>query len=123
MTIVTNSVQDAVLDAFVDTIDGGAGSGLLEIWTTGFGTLLATLTFADPAYAAASGGTAVVNPVAFTTAVATGTAAVLRVTTSTPTTLFEGTVGDTPFMGKPLVFNTVSFVAGDKVLLPSFTIT
>ena len=80
-------------DAFVDAIDGGAGAGLLEIFTSGFATKLATLTFSDPAYAAAAAGVAEENAIADdVSADTTGTANRCRVTTSTPLTMFEGTV-------------------------------
>lgn len=108
-------------DAFVDAIDGGAGAGLLEIFTSGFATKLATLTFSDPAYAAAAAGVAEENAIADdVSADTTGTANRCRVTTSTPLTMFEGTV-DTA--GQDINFNSVAFVAGDTVSITDLPAT
>ena len=117
----STALRNILCDAFVDEIDGGSGAGLLEIWTAGFGTLLATLTFSDPAYGAASSGTAQENAITDdASADATGTAAVFRVTTSDPTTLFEGTVAAS---GADINFNTVSFVTGDVVSITDLPAT
>lgn len=118
---IATATRDTMCDAFVDAIDGGAGAGLLEIWTAGFGTKLATLTFTDPAFGASSSGTATAATITGdTSADTTGTAAVFRATTSTPATMFEGTVGTS---GADINFNTVSFTAGDSVDVTSMTVT
>ena len=118
---IATALRNTLCDAFVDAIDDGAGAGLLEIWTTAFGTKLATLTFSDPAYGAASSGTAQENTITDdSSADDTGTAAVFRVTTSTPTTLFEGTVGTS---GADINFNSVSFVTGDTVSITDLPVT
>lgn len=118
---ISTGIRNAMCDAFVDAIDGGAGAGLLEIHTVGFAAKLATLTFTDPAYGAAAAGVAQENTITDdTSADATGTAAVFRVTTSTPTTEFEGTVSDT---AGDIVFNSVAFVAGDTVSVTDLPVT
>lgn len=118
---IQTALRSTMCDAFVDAIDGGAGAGLLEIHTTGFGTLLATLTFSDPAYGAASSGVAQENSITDdSSADATGTAAVCRVTTSTPATLFEGTVGTS---GSDINFNSVAFVSGDTISVTDLPVT
>lgn len=124
-TMAINNIQtalrDTLCDAFVDAIDDGGGNGLLEIWTTGFGTQLAELTFAATAFGASSSGTATAGTITGeTSAMDTGTADVFRVTTSTPATLFEGTVGTA---AEDIVFNTDAFVAGDAVDVTAMTIT
>lgn len=59
--------RTALCNALVDAIDAGAGAGTLEIRTgaapaattdADTGTLLATLTFSDPAYGNAAAGVA-----------------------------------------------------------------
>lgn len=110
---ISTALRNTMCDAFVDSLDDGAGAALLEIHTAAFATLLATLTFSDPAYGAASSGVAQENAITDdSSADATGTAAVLRVTTSDPTTLFEGTVSTS---GADINFNSVAFVSGDTV--------
>ena len=108
---IQTALRDTLCDAFVDAIDGGAGAGLIEIWTAAFATQLATLTFTDPAFGASSSGTATADTI-------TGDASADA--TSTPTTLFEGTVGTA---AEDIVFNTDSFVAGDSVEISAMTIT
>ena len=118
---IVTALRDTLADAFVDAIDGGAGAGIIEIHTAAFGALLATLTFTDPAFGASASGTATASAITGdTSADATGTAAVFRIRTSTPTTQFEGTVSTA---GADINFNTVSFTAGDSVDITSMTIT
>jgi len=118
---ISTGIRNAMCDAFVDAIDGGAGAGLLEIHTAAFAAKLSTNTFSDPAYGAAAAGVAEENAITDdTSADATGTAAVFRVTTSTPTTEFEGTVGTS---GQDINFNSVAFVAGDTVSITDLPVT
>ena len=118
---IDNTTRSAMCDAFVDRIDAGGGAGLLEIHDAGFSNKLATLTFSDPAYGAAASGVAQENTITDdSSADVTGTAATLRVTTSDPTTLFQGEVGTS---GKDINFNSVSFVAGDTVSVTDLPIT
>lgn len=118
---IQTALRTTLCDALVDAIDGGAGAGLIEIHTAAFAAKLATLTFSDPAYGAASSGVAEENSITDdSSADATGTAAVFRVTTSTPATLYEGTVGTS---GADINFNSVSFVSGDTVSITDFPVT
>ena len=121
----------AACDAIVDAIDGGAAAGTIKIYTgtiptdadtaLGAQTLLATLTFSDPAFGAASNGVATASAITSdTSADATGTAAWARIASSTPTTIMDVTVGTT---GEDINFNTVSFVAGATVAITSLTVT
>jgi hypothetical protein len=120
--MAVNNIRDTLRSNMCDEIgldiDSGAGAGLLEIWTAAFALKLATLTFSDPSYAAASAGVAQENAITSdASADATGTAAVLRVTTSTPATVYEGSVGTS---GQDLNFNSVAFVAGDTVAVTDY---
>ena len=92
---LTNAVASAACDAIVDAIDGGAAAGTIKIYTgtiptdadtaLGAQTLLATLTFSDPAFGAASNGVATASAITSdTSADATGTAAWARIASSTP---------------------------------------
>lgn len=120
---ISNAIRSAMCDALVDAIDGGAGAGTLKIYTAAFATLLATLTFSDPAFGAAADGVATAAAITSdASADNTGTAAVFRVETSTPATCFEGTVGG-PSSGADIEFNSTAFVAGDTVAITALTIT
>lgn len=124
---IATSVRNSMCDAFVDAIDGGTSNGVLVIYTSGFGSALVTLPFNDPAFGAASSGTATMgtSPAVSATIGATGTAAVFRVSTtndgSTPvTTLFEGTVSTS---GADINFGSTSFATSDTCTITSLTIT
>jgi len=118
---LSTAFRNAIADLVGTRIDSGAGAGLLEVHTAAFAAKLATMTFSDPSYAAASSGVAQENAITDDiSADATGTAAVLRVTSSTPTTEFEGTVGTS---GADLNFNSVAFVTGDTVSVTDFPAT
>lgn len=120
----------AACNAIVDLIDGGAGAGTLIIYTgtepdyaddTGSLTEVATLTFADPAYAAAAadavnhwadanlaGGT-------ISDSSATGNASavtIFRLKDSNAATVLQGTVGTS---GADLNLNSVTIGAGAQV--------
>src|SRR3990167_9793896 len=128
---ITNAVASAACDAIVDLIDAGAGAGTLKFYTAtiptnadtalGAQTLLATLTFSDPAFGAASNGVAPASAITSDPAAnATGTATWFRVVTSAGTAIFDGTVGTS---GADLNLNTTSIVAGAEVSVSAFTYT
>lgn len=127
---ISNVARNAMADALVDLIDGGSGAGTCEIRTgaaptnttdADSGTLLATLTFSDPAFGAAASGTATASSITSDTNVdASGTAAHFRVKDSNGTVILQGSVGTS---GADMNFNTVSFVAGGTAAISSFTIT
>lgn len=128
---LTNAVASAACDAIVDAIDGGAGAGTIKIYdgtiptnadtALGAQVLLATLTFSDPAFGAASNGVATASAITSdTSADATGTAAWARIATSVGTTIMDCTVGTA---GDDINFNTVSFVSGATVSITALTVT
>lgn len=128
---LTNASASAAADAVVDRIDAGAGAGTIKIYTgtiptdadtaVGAQTLLATLTFSDPAFGAASNGVATASAITSdTSADATGTAAWARIADSTGTTVMDVTVGTS---GEDINFNTVSFVTGATVAITALTYT
>lgn len=128
---ITNAVASAACDAVVDAIDGGAGAGTIKIYTAtiptdadtalGAQTLLATLTFSDPAFGAASNGVATASAITSdTSADATGTAAWARIATSAGTTIMDVTVGTS---GDDINFNSVAFQAGATISITAMTVT
>lgn len=128
---ITNAVASAACDAIVDAIDGGAGAGTIKIYSgtiptdadtaLGAQVLLATLTFSDPAFGAASNGVATASAITSdTSADATNTATWARIATSAGTTVMDVTVGTS---GEDINFNTVSFVTGATVAITALTVT
>ena len=122
ITLAT-AARNAACDAIVDLIDAGAGAGVLQIGSAGFAVILADITFNDPAFGAASGGTATAatSPSALqdTTTVA-GTAAVFRVRDSKSVDVFSVTVGTS---GTDIILNSTAFTLNGTVTLTSLTLT
>ena len=128
---LATAAQQSACDAVVDLIDGGSGAGTIEIRSgtqpttandAATGTLLATLTFSDPAFgAASSSGIATASAITQdSSADDTGTASWARIKDSTGATIFDCDVGTS---GATINLNTVSIVAGAAVSLSSFTVT
>ena len=110
-----DTVRNAKVDAAVDLLDAGAGPGTIKIYTgaqpatpatAASGTLLATVTLADPAFGAASAGSASLTDPASVNAVATGTAGWARFADSNGVTRFDGHVTATGGGGVVEVSNT-----------------
>lgn len=119
----TTAVKNARLDAVTAQIDAGAGAGKLEIGTTAMGTVLATVTLADPSAAAAASGVLTFSgfPRSDTSADATGTAAAARIRDSNNVDIITGlSVGTT---GSDINLDSVSITAGQTVTITSATIT
>lgn len=118
--VYTTAVKNARLDAVTTAI---GTTGVLEIGTTGMGTVLATIPLANPAAPAASGGVLTFTmPESDTSADATGTAAAARIrTASGGTDIVTGlTVGTS---GSDINLDTTSINAGQTVTITSATIT
>jgi hypothetical protein len=93
-TRISTAARNAACDAVVDLIDGGAGAGVLRIYTgsqpatpatSPSGTLLAEFTLSDPAFGSAATGAAAldVTPALTDTGLADGTAGWARFCDST----------------------------------------
>lgn len=132
---ISTTVRNAMCDAAVDLIDGGTPPGRIEIRTgspptnvsdASSGTLLGTLTFSNPAYGAASSGTAQENSITSdTNADASGDAGYFRIyqgAAGDTAALMQGTAGeaaDTPDM----TFNEKSIVAGGTIAITDLSMT
>lgn len=134
---ISNVAARAACDAVVDLVDGGAGAGLLRIYSgtipadadtaLGAQVLLAELTMSDPAFGAAAdanpGGRATASAITGdTSANATGTAAFYRLVDSNGTTIVQGSVTATGG-GGDLQLNSVAIQSGAAVTVTSFTLT
>ena len=116
----TTAVKNARLDAVVTAI---GSAGVLEIGTTGMGSVLATIALGNPA-GTTSGGVLTFSgfPRSDTSADATGTAAAARIrTASGGTDVITGlTVGTS---GSDINLDSVSITTGQTVTINSATIT
>lgn len=116
----TTAVKNARLEAVVTQI---GTTGVLEIGTTGMGTVLATIALGNPAGTVSSGVLTFSGfPRSDTSADNTGTAAAARIRTETGgTDIVTGlTVG---LSASDIVLDSVSITQGQTVTINSATIT
>jgi hypothetical protein len=119
--VYSTAVKNSRLTVVRDAIDAGASAGVLEIGTTGMGTVLATIPLADPSGSVSAGVLSLTMPQSDTNADATGTAAEARIKDSNGTTIVSGlTVGTS---GANINLSSVGITAGDTVTLNSASIT
>lgn len=131
---LADTARNAACDGIVDLVDGGAGAGLLRIYngaqpanpqTAHGSTLLATLTFTDPAFGASTGGVATASAIASDTNVdATATAQWARVVDSDGVDPTDAVMDMDIGQGSgTLDFDNTAFVAGGTAAISSFTVT
>lgn len=117
------TLKTSRMQAVADAIDAGSGPGTLEIATTGFASILAILTLADPC-GTVSGAVLTFDttpPVEDSAANATGTAAVARIKDSNGNVIVNNlTVGTS---GTDIVLTSTSITTGQLVQITSATIT
>ena len=127
---LANAVRTLMVDALVDSVDGGS-PGTIKIYdgtrpanpdASITGTLLATVTLANPAFGAGSNGVATLSDPAAVTAVATGTATHFRAANSGGTAKFDGSVTATGG-GGDLTLATTSITSGLSIDITGGTIT
>jgi hypothetical protein len=128
---IADAVRTARNDVLVDSLDAGSGAGTIKIYSGSrpatpddaiTGTLLATVTCADPAFGASSTGAATISDPASVTAVATATATHFRAADSDGTAKFDGDVTATGG-GGDLTLATTSITSGLSVDITGGTIT
>jgi glutamate synthase domain-containing protein 3 len=125
------NLSDATANAEANALAPLLNAGFIELYTgaqpanantaLSGNTLLATMTFGNPAFGAAAAGVITANTIASGTAVATGTATFARLYKSDGTTVvMDVTVGTS---GAAINLNTTSIVTGGLVSITSFTHT
>lgn len=135
-TRISTAARNAAADAIAVLVDGGAGAGVIRVYTgsqpagpgtSATGTLLAEFTLNDPAFGAAATGvcTLDVSPAIATTGLAAGTAGWFRILTSTEAAgtglgVVDGTCGTS---GEQLNLNTTTISIGVDVSITSGTLT
>ena len=116
-----NTTKQARLQGVVDTLDTGASNASLEIGTSGFGAVLATIDLASTCGTASNDVLTFDMPQSDTSADATGTAAEARIKDGDGTARITGlTVGTS---GSDINLDSVSITAGQTVTINSGTIT
>lgn len=119
--VYSTTVKNARLTVVRDAVDAGSSNGVLEIGTSGMGTVLASIPLADPCGSVTSGVLTFDTPVSDTNADATGTAAEARIKDSDGTTIISGlTVGTS---GANINLSSLGITTGDSVIINSATIT
>lgn len=114
---VAVALRTTIVNTIVDAMDVGSANanGKIRIYTAGFATLLAELDFANPAFAAASAGSAAVNTISDeTSAPAGGSAAVVRFLDRDEATVCEGTVTATGG-GGDITLSSTTISPGDRI--------
>lgn len=120
----TTTIRNSLADLVVDAIDAGTtdATGDVIVQTSADATLV-TINLANPAFGAASSGTATALGVPKEgTAGATGTAAKFRVRNRDNTEIFQGTVTATGG-GGDMELSSTSIATNDVVRINSFTYT
>ena len=107
------AARNAAADAVLNLIDAGASAGTLEFQTSG-DVEVATLTFSDPAYAAAVAGVAQENAITNDTNATGGTIAKFRIFDSNSNEIINGTVTATGG-GGDIELSTITVNPGDSV--------
>jgi hypothetical protein len=131
-TRIPTAARNAACDAVVDLADAGTGAATLKIYSGSqpasandapSGTLLATITLADPAFGAASSGAATLAGTPRSgTGVAAGTAGWARLADSTGATVLDGSVTATGGGGQ-VELATTTISVGVTVEITSGTVT
>lgn len=129
---ISDLSRNAMADALVDLLDGGAGAATIEIRTgaaptnttdADTGTLLGTLTMSDPAFGAAASGVATASSITGdASADATGTAGHFRAKDSNGVVIIQGNI-TVSAGGGALELDDISIVAGGAIDITSFTVT
>lgn len=126
-----SNLSDAAANAEANALAPLLNGGFIELYTgaqpanantaLAGNTLLATLTFGNPAFGAAAAGVITANAIASGTAVATGTATFARLyKTDGSSVVMDVTVGTS---GAGINLNTTSIVTGGLVSVTAFSHT
>ena len=117
VTAVKNTRMTAVLNA----IDAGSGAGKINIYTTGYSSLLVSIALADPSGTVNSGALTLAGMPKSGTGAAAGNAAIARILDSDDTVVAEGlTVGTS---GTDIVIDNVNIAVGQNVNITAGIIT
>lgn len=128
---ISTAARNAAVSAIAALADADAGPGTIKIYTgsqpasandAASGTLLATVTLADPAFGSASTGTVSGTDPAAVTAVATGTAGWFRLADQSGDTILDGDVTATSG-GGAMELSSTSITSGGSVDITALSLT
>ena len=124
MTIAhSTAARDAACNLIVDRIDAGSAAGKIKFYTAGFGALMTSIDFADPAFGPASAGSATMTAGAITGTISlagTNVMAKFRIEDSDANEVMTGDVGLT---GADINLTNTTFNQNDSVTINSITYT
>jgi hypothetical protein len=118
--ILSTAAQNAALTA-ITTLIGATGT--LQLTTagdTGFASPLATINLGNPAFAAASAGSATITGSPTGSASVAGTAALFRIRNTASAEVLRGSVGTS---SADMIFNNTTFGIGTAITLTGFNLT
>lgn len=120
--VLTTAALNAACDAVVDLVDVGAGTATVVFWAGGVGSAtLRTFDLADPAFGAASSGSAALLGVPLSdTDAASGTVNAFSVEDQDGTEVWRGTVGTS---GTDIIIDSTTIASGQAVNLNSLTLS
>lgn len=130
-TRISTASATAAANAVVDSIDLGAGTAKVRVYTgtqpatantTASGTLLVEFDLPNPAFGAASSGVATANAISNATATASGTAGWFRCVDRDNAAVLDGSVTATGG-GGDMTMNTTTVTSGAAVSITSWTVT
>lgn len=123
MSVLYNStLRGTRMQSVLDAIDANASPATLEICTSAYASVLATITLADPSFTRSGDVLTMAGvPKSDTSADNTGTAAIARIKDGGGTVIVQGlTVGTS---GTDIVLNSTSITSGQQVSITSGTLT
>ena len=117
VTAVKNTRMTAVLNA----IDAGSGAGKINIYTTGYSSLLVSIALADPSGTVSSGALTLSGMPKTAIASGSGNAAIARILDSDNNVVAEGlTVG---LSASDIIIDNINIASGQTVNITAGTIT
>ena len=136
LTKVSEAARNAMCNALVDLVDGGAAAGYIQVRSgaapanpaaANSGSLLGTLAMSDPAF----GNSGAVNPGEAVAAAITpdssadtsADAGHFRVFDSNNVCIFQGNAGEAADAPVNMLFNEKTIVAGGTISISAFTVT
>lgn len=119
MATLSTAARNAACDAIVDLIDADVGAGSLVFRTSG-DTEVATLTFSDPAFGAASTGVATASAITSDTSATGGTTTKATLQDNSGDIVITATVGTS---GSDINLSSTTIGAADTVAVSSLTVT
>lgn len=122
MSTISTTGRNAMLNALTALLNAG-GAGSIQIATTSFGTILATMALSATSFGAAGAvdpGVATANAISSDNSTLAGEAAVYRLRSNAGATVITGTVG---LSGADINFNSTTFVTAGICSITSLNIT